>query len=228
MPPRRFGKKQPSSRALREAEAQLNRYQDSFAQLAPDDQEALLGFARLLGQDPEQAATWMVDAGSAMREQFAQAQQAIAAPEADDTNRPLTRAEVQQLMKAQLQAQNAGTAERTAMIQHWNRESVRLGYDPFARSDAPEGPMRWLQFQQLVKMAEVTGGNLEQAHNMLLSQAQGAAAQQIAQRANAVRSTATGQVPAAAEAPDRSQESDSERWGRINAAVRERLNGEAI
>ena len=41
-----------------------------------------------------------------------------------------------------------------------------------ARPDGPEGPMRWLQFQQLVKMAEYTGGNLEAAHNMLLEQAQ--------------------------------------------------------
>lgn len=213
--------------ALREVETKLGRYEQALGQLAPDDQDALLGFAQLLVSDPNTAATWMVETGNALQQQFADAQAALNPDQPAPMGETLTRAEVEQML-AQHQAAQQAEQRKAEMIGHWNREATRLGYNPFARADAPEGPKAWIQFQSLVKMAEITGGNLEQAHQMLLAQAQAGANAQIQQRAEAVRSQMTGLVPPSERPEPTGNESSSQRWQRINDAVRERMNGEQI
>lgn len=212
--------------ALREAQDRLAPFAEAFDGLNEADRDTLLAFTHTLKNDPMTAADWMLEQGNTIK---AQAEAALH-PEPppgeqyapDDPNRPLTMADFQKM-----QAEQAQAAQREQLIAHWNREATRLGYDPMARHDAADGPMRWLQFQQLVKMAEVTGGNLEQAHNLLVAQAQGAASAQLQQRVAQVRSS-VGQPPPAAPEENAHQPSQSERWSRVNAVISERLNGEPI
>lgn len=221
--------------AARQAEEALAPYQAGFAGLSEEDIATVLQFTRTLAVDPDSAAEWMVSTGQMIRDQRAQAQAAISGQFIDDDSelnpqqydpndprRPWTVADQQRW-----EAEQQYRAQTSELIGHWNREANRLGYNPQASPNDPGGPTQWLQFQQLVKMAEYTGGNLEAAHNILVQQTQGAVNQQLAQRVETVRGMTRSAPPAAVENGDH-EVSDSERWQRINAAVRDRIGGEPI
>ena len=222
--------------AARQAEEALAPYQAGFAGLSDEDIQTVLQFTRTLSVDPDAAAEWMVSTGQMIQDQRAQAQAAISGAfiddqselvgqqryDANDPNRPWTVADQQRW-----EAEQQYRAQTSQLIGHWNREADRLGYNPNATPNDPGGPGQWLQFQQLVKMAEFTGGNLEAAHNILVQQTQGAVNQQLQSRVETVRGM-TRQAPPAAAANGDHEVSDSERWQRINAAVRDRIGGEPI
>jgi len=222
--------------AAREAEEALAPYKAGFAGLSDEDVQTVLQFTRTLSVDPDSAADWMVSTGQMIKDQRAQAQAAISGAFIDDDsalvqqryapndpNRPWTVADQQRWEQEQ-----AYQAQTSQLIDHWNREAGRLGYNPNATPNDPGGPTQWLQFQQLVKMAEYTGGNLEAAHNILVQQAQGAVSQQLAQRAQQVRGMTRSAPPSAPTDNGEVEESDSARWQRINAAIRQKLNGDEI
>jgi hypothetical protein len=222
--------------AAREAEEALAPYKAGFAGLTEEDVNTVLQFTRTLAVDPDAAAEWMVSTGQMIRDQRAQAQAAISGDfinddselnpqqfDPNDPRRPWTVADQQRW-----EAEQQYRAQTSELIGHWNREANRLGYNPNATPNDPGGPTQWLQFQQLVKMAEYTGGNLEAAHNILVQQTQGAVNQQLQARAQQVRGMTTGQAPPMMEGNGDHEQSDSERWQRINAAVRERIGGEQI
>lgn len=213
--------------AQREAEEALAPFRQAFDGLSPDDVQAVLQFSRTLAVDPAAAAEWMVEAGQTMlqrsQQQTFEPYDASGEPDPNDPNRPWTVADQQRW-----EAEQAYKAQTSQLIAHWNREASRLGYNPNAQPNDPAGPTAWLQFQQLVKMAELTGGNLEAAHNALVEQAQGAASQQLAARAQAVRQMARPGVPPVAPEDNGHEMSSSERWQRMNDQVRERLAGEQI